>query len=105
MAARGLPRIAVVVFDPHPEPSSAEDRAVHPHVLNRNQFAKQGWRSWFTSTFSVRESANPIHSTDNEAEAIGHLHLFYGPEEEHALLEHVDRVRGGRLEIGPDAGD
>jgi hypothetical protein len=90
----GKPCIAAVVFDPDPVPTSEADRAVHSFVLNRNQFVKQDWRDWFTANTDARPKDNPIHSTDNEAEAIGHLPLFFTPQEQRELFRLVDRRRG-----------
>jgi hypothetical protein len=102
----GFPCVAVVVFDPDPVPSSPSERANHPHVFNRNQFAKVAWRESFTETTRARAKDNPVHSTDNEAEALGHLGLFFDEAEQAAIARRVIELRGGQVpEIGPDAGD
>ena len=77
----GRPHIAVVVFDSAPVPTTADERKVHPFVFNRNQFVKIEWRDWFCRETTARAKENPIHSTDNEAEALGHLPLFFSVEE------------------------
>jgi len=95
----GLPHVVVVVFDPHPVVPSAQEREIHPFVLNRNQFVKVEWRDWFTRITGVRDKDNPIHSTDNEAEALGHLPLFFDAEEIDTLRSQLADLRrqcGGR---------
>ena len=77
----GKPHIAVVVFDPAPVATTPDERQIHPFVFNRNQFIKLQWREWFCQNTAVRSKDNPIHSTDNEAEALAHLRLFFSLEE------------------------
>ena len=89
----GHPYIAVVVFDPSPIPSSEEQRAIHPFVFNARQFIKPQWRDWFVAETGVKATANPIHSTDNEAEAIGHLPLFFDDDEQQRIFRDVDALR------------
>jgi hypothetical protein len=89
----GKPYVAVVVFDPHPIPSDEENRAIHPFVFNSNQFIKRDLREWFVSKASVRDKDNALHSTDNEAEAIGHLPLFFSREEQQAIFTELARLR------------
>jgi hypothetical protein len=89
----GKPHLAVVVFDPEPIASSEADRRVHPFVFNRRQFAKQVWRQRFCDATRARSKDNPIHSTDNEAEAFGHLPLFFDAEERDEIYQRVCRQR------------
>ena len=97
----GLPHIAVVVYDKQPLASTAEQRQVHPFVFNQNQFAKVQWREWFTTTSGAPSNDNPIHSTDNEAEAFGHLPLFFSADEQAEILS---TVRLKRSQHNTDAG-
>jgi hypothetical protein len=92
----GYPAVAVVVYDPHPLPVSAEDRLTQPSVLNSRQFVKREWRDWFTRTTGSKPSANPIHSTDNEAEALAHLPLFFSPHEAEDIRDRLARIRSGQ---------
>lgn len=85
----GRPEIAVVVFDTHPTPTTDADRQNHPYVLNARQFVKRGWREWFTEKTGSKASANPIHSTDNEAEALAHLPLFFSAHEQEDILHRI----------------
>ena len=89
----GKPHIAVVVFDPDPVPSTREERKVHPFVFNRNQFVKLQWREWFCANTSACAKDNPIHSTDNEAEALGHLPLFFTLHERLHIMEKLGALR------------
>jgi hypothetical protein len=89
----GKPHLAIVVFDPKPEPSSPAERNVHPFVFNRNQFVKVEWRDWFIAHSGARPKDNPIHSTDNEAEAFGHLPLFFNVIEQADILRRVRSLR------------
>lgn len=73
----GRPRIAIVVWDPNPIPVTGGNNKAHPFVFNSRQFFKPALREWFTKTTGARPKLNPLHSTDNEAEAIGHLPLFF----------------------------
>jgi hypothetical protein len=85
----GRPCIAVAVFDRDPIASTAEDRKIHPFVFNARQFMKRELRDWFTKKTGAKPTANPIHSTDNEAEAIGHLPLFFTAQEQEEILAKV----------------
>ncbi len=89
----GYPCIAIVVFDPDPVPAKEKDKKVHPFVLNTRQFIKPEWREWFTKTTGSKPSANPLHSTDNEAEAIGHLPLFFSPSEQEEIFQKLQVLR------------
>lgn len=89
----GYPAIAVVVFDPSPLPVSGEDKKIQSFVFNARQFLKRGLREWFTKKTGKKPSCNPIHSTDNEAEAIGHLPLFFTHEEECDIFRELQNRR------------
>lgn len=89
----GKPWIALCVFDPAPIATTAAERAVHPLVFNSKQFLKREIREWFVANHRVRPSINPIHSTDNEAEAIGHFPLFFTPDEQRRIFTRLARLR------------
>jgi hypothetical protein len=89
----GKPWIALVVFDRKPVATSTEDRKVHPLVFNKTQFVKREMRDWFVANHPVRDSANPIHSTDNEAEAIGHFPLFFTAAEQECIFKRLAAAR------------
>jgi hypothetical protein len=89
----GRPHIVVLVFDPHPQETTEEDRKVHPFVFNSRQFAKRGFREWFTKTTGRKPSANPLHSTDNEAEAVGHFPLFFSAHEQEDIFLRLKEMR------------
>lgn len=89
----GRPVKAMVVFDPEPVATTDEDRAVHPFVFNARQFMKRDLRAWFAETTGLDPWHNPLHSTDNEAEALGHLALYFTPEEREAIYARLDVLR------------
>src|ERR1043166_7067642 len=78
----GRPRVAVALFDPSPIPVPQAEKKAQPFVYNARQFIKREWRDWFTRESGAKASANPVHSSDNEAEAIGQLPLFFSGGEQ-----------------------
>ncbi|OUR77991.1 hypothetical protein A9Q83_08335 [Alphaproteobacteria bacterium 46_93_T64] len=93
----GPPVLAVLLFDPEPGVTTEEDRKIHPFVFNDRQFFKRGYREHFLKSTSAHRKANPLHSTDNEAEAIGHLPMFFNKDEVAQILEDLD-LRREKLE-------
>ncbi len=91
----GFPVRAMVVFDPSPIPTTGDERKVHPFVFNGRQFMKRGLRDWFAQTTGLDPWHNPLHSTDNEAEAMGHLPLFFSPAEIEVIEARMATLRGG----------
>jgi len=89
----GKPYIALVVFDSQPVPALPADRQIHPFVFNSNQFIKRDLRDWFVATAKVKASANALHSTDNEAEAVGHFPLFFDAAEQSQIFTAVAHQR------------
>ena len=86
----GKPLVAVAVFDPAPQWRTDGDRAKeHPLVFNSRQFFKRELRDRIIREGRLYHKDNALHSTDNEAEAIGHLDLFFTPEEEQAIYARV----------------
>lgn len=90
----GHPVRAMVVYDPAPIPTSEDERKVHPFVFNGRQFMKRGLRDWFATTTGLDPWHNPLHSTDNEAEALGHLPLFFSEAECDAVYARLATIRG-----------
>ena len=90
----GWPVVAVVVFDPEPCWRSVEERSkAHPLVLNSRQFFKPELRERIVREGRLYHKDNALHSTDNEAEAVGHLDLFFTPQEERAIYAHATELR------------
>ncbi len=86
--------VAVVVFDPEPRWRSVEERSkAHPLVLNSRQFFKPELRERIVREGRLYHKDNALHSTDNEAEAVGHLDLFFTPQEERAIYAHATELR------------
>jgi len=97
----GWPVVAVVVFDPDPVwRPRAEREAQHSLVFNSRQFFKRELRERIVSQGGLYRKHNAMHSTDNEAEAIGHLNLFFSPEEERALYARAEEIRDGLRQRG-----
>ncbi|MEH6475702.1 MAG: hypothetical protein V7727_08420 [Sneathiella sp.] len=94
----GPPVLAVLLFDPEPGVTTADDRKIHPFVFNNRQFFKRDYREHFLKSTSAHRKANPLHSTDNEAEAIGHLPMFFDDEEVTQILSNIDKRREKLLE-------
>lgn len=93
----GKPYIAVIVFDDAPVESTKEERETHPFVFNAKQFIKPALREWFAKETGVRLKENPIHSTDNEAEAVGHFPLFLSASEQESIFSRLEKFRVTRL--------
>lgn len=89
----GKPFIAIVVFDPEPQPVLNEDIKIHPFIFNSKQFFKRSYRENFIQSTSAGPKENPIHSTDNEAEAIAHLLLFFTEEEQKIIFSRLSEER------------
>jgi len=90
----GWPVVAVAVFDPAPQwRSRAQRETEHPLVFNSRQFFKRDLRDRIVRDGRLYHKDNALHSTDNEAEAVGHLDLFFAPEEEQALYARVAELR------------
>lgn len=90
----GRPVTAVVVFDPAPIWRTDAERATeHPMVFNSRQFVKRALRDRIVREGRFYYKDNALHSTDNEAEAVGHLDLFFSPEEEQAIYAKAAELR------------
>jgi hypothetical protein len=90
----GWPVVAVAVFDPAPLWRTEEERAKeHPLVFSSRQFFKRELRDWVVKEGRLYHKDNALHSTDNEAEAVGHFDLFFSPEEERALYARAEALR------------
>ncbi|MDO9338398.1 MAG: hypothetical protein Q7T61_18550 [Caulobacter sp.] len=92
--ARGGPPVhAVIVFDRNPITATGDEARPHPFVFNGRQFMKKGLRDRFSKLTGLHTRHNPLHSTDNEAEALGHLNLYFTPEEREALYQRLETIR------------
>jgi len=96
----GWPVVAVAVFDPAPQwrTRSARDTE-HPLVFNSRQFFKRALRDRIIRDGRLYHKDNALHSTDNEAEAVGHLDLFFTPEEERAIYAQTAELRAGLRQL------
>lgn len=92
----GRPAVSVIVFDPEPKWLSDEERtAVHPLVFNSRQFFKPALRERIVKEGRLHRKDNALHSTDNEAEAVGHLNLFFTRAEEEEIYDAIAQRRDG----------
>lgn len=91
----GKPYIALIVYDKNPIETTDEDRTVHPFVFNGSQFIKRDLREWVSANAKIGRKDNALHSTDNEAEAIGHLPLFFTAEEQKQIFSELNTLRYG----------
>jgi hypothetical protein len=89
----GPPVHAVVVFDRNPLPALGDEATPHPFVFNGRQFLKKGLRDDFSKVTGLHTRHNPLHSTDNEAEALGHLDLYFTPDERESLFRRLEAIR------------
>jgi len=102
----GWPVVAVAVFDPEPRWLSAEEREkAHPLVFNSRQFFKRELRDRIVREGRLYHKDNALHSTDNEAEAVGHLDLFFTPEEECAIYARAAELRAALTSPAFPAGE
>jgi hypothetical protein len=93
----GPPVRALVVFDAEPQPAEGPESQAHPFVFNGRQFIKRDLRDRFSRTTGLKPWHNPLHSTDNEAEALGHLPLYFSPDECEAIYQKLEVLRGERV--------
>ncbi len=97
----GWPAVAVVVFDAAPIWRTPEDRAsMHPLVFNGRQFFKRDLRERVVQDGKLYHKINALHSTDNEAEAVGHFDLFFTPQEEQSIYAAAASIRANLTASG-----
>lgn len=72
----GPPNTIIVAFDPHPIPVSEKQKRIQKFVKNGNLFLKEKLREDINSKFLLHEHFNPIHSSDDELEALEYLSLI-----------------------------
>ena len=69
----GSPAEILVVYDYHPKPLEAEKRKKYPHVSNANYMLKEELRKEINAKLPAEKRTNPIHSSDDEIEALDYL--------------------------------
>ena len=65
---------------------------IDTYVFNSTQFIKKEIREWVAANARVRKKYNAIHSTENDAEVIGHMPLFFSAEEQTDIHAEADRL-------------
>ncbi|MBF6632446.1 MAG: hypothetical protein ITG06_00065 [Planococcus sp. (in: Bacteria)] len=69
----GKPSTLLVMYDYHPKPLSAKMKKKYPHVSNEHYLLKEQLRSEINFSLSKDERANPLHSADDEIEALDYI--------------------------------
>lgn len=54
---------------------------------------KKNIRENFKTKTKLKDRYNPVHSTDNEAEAIGHLQYFFSNQEKELIINKINKIR------------
>lgn len=89
----GGPAALLLCFDYHPAPPSAQTAALHPFVKNENVIrAKAHLRDFAHDRTPFREHANPVHTADDELEALDYAQTV-APEAAGALRAELDALR------------
>lgn len=69
----GNPATLLVFYDYHPVPLEDKYKKRYPHVSNKLYLLKEELRQELNSTLPMDEKTNPIHSADDEIEAIDYI--------------------------------
>ncbi len=69
----GEPSTLLVMYDYHPKPLNAKMKKKYPHVSNEHYLLKEQLRSEINFTLSTEQRANPLHSADDEIEALDYI--------------------------------
>ncbi|MBT2571267.1 hypothetical protein [Planococcus sp. ISL-110] len=69
----GKPATLLIMYDYHPKPLGAKMKKKYPHVSNEHYLLKEQLRSEINFSLSKEERANPLHSADDEIEALDYI--------------------------------
>ncbi|WP_422123838.1 hypothetical protein DHX103_03235 [Planococcus sp. X10-3] len=69
----GNPAILLIMYDYNPKPISKNYRKKYPHVTNEHYLLKEELRREINSSLPLNERSNPIHSSDDEIEALDYI--------------------------------
>lgn len=72
----GDPAVLLVMYDYHPKPLSEKFRKKYPHVKNEHYLFKEEVRQEINSNLEAGEKTNPIHSSDDEIEALDYINMI-----------------------------
>ena len=89
----GGPAVLFLCFDYHPEPPAPWTRSMHPFVKNENVIrAKNHLRKYAHARTLFREHANPVHTADDEVEAL-HYAEIVSPELAARARRQIEEIR------------
>lgn len=71
----GEPAVLLVMYDYHPKPLNEKFRKKYPHVENEHYLFKEEVRREINSNLESEEKTNPIHSSDDEIEALDYINM------------------------------
>lgn len=69
----GSPSAMLIVYDYHPKPLKANAKKKYPHVSNEHYLLKEKLRKEINLNLRKEEQTNPIHSSDDEIEALEYI--------------------------------
>ncbi|ANU27621.1 hypothetical protein I858_011555 [Planococcus versutus] len=69
----GKPSTLLVMYDYHPKQLNAKMKKKYPHVSNEHYLLKEQLRSEINFTLAIDQRANPLHSADDEIEALDYM--------------------------------
>lgn len=69
----GKPSTLLVMYDYHPKSLSPKMKKKYPHVSNEHYLLKEELRGEINFSLSKEERANPLHSADDEIEALDYI--------------------------------
>lgn len=71
----GDPAVLLVMYDYHPKPLNEKAKKKYPHVSNEHYLFKEEVRQEINSNLENAEKTNPIHSSDDEIEALDYINM------------------------------
>ncbi|WP_256204164.1 hypothetical protein [Planococcus faecalis] len=69
----GKPSTLLVMYDYHPKQLDSKMKKKYPHVSNEHYLLKEQLRSEINGALSKEQRANPLHSADDEIEALDYI--------------------------------
>ncbi|WP_262499741.1 hypothetical protein [Planococcus sp. ANT_H30] len=69
----GKPSTLLVMYDYHPKQLDSKMKKKYPHVSNEHYLLKEQLRSEINGSLSKEQRANPLHSADDEIEALDYI--------------------------------
>lgn len=69
----GIPAVLLVMYDYNPRPLSKSYQKKYPYVTNEHYLLKEELRKAINSNLPLEKRSNPIHSSDDEIEALDYI--------------------------------